>query len=683
MVDVCAPVVGASLLLALLQTPTNATSSTEATPDSASVILADASLALPSVVAPVLEVRGRRITPQDLVDRAPGFGSILLASDWTSDSTSAADVLSRAVGLTVRESGGFGSYSTLSIRGSTSAQVPVFFDGVPLNSPGRGEVNLADISLGSLDRIEIYRGAAPLDRGGVSAGGAIHLYSARDAAAWIRMGAGSYNTRTLEGGGGTSAGAWRFSARAHWRESQGDWEFFDDNGTRYNLNDDARVERVNNDGTAAGTFVSAQRPAGAWNITLSEAFDQREQGMPGFSAAQSERARTSSLTHQFRVALRRPLSAASRWREVSLFHRIDRQGFLDPDGDLGLGRNDRTDTVHGLGLVAAGSLTPARANAWRTEFHWSRLNSTDRLQSPDQGEPQTRATWAASLQPSLHWEFAKVTARPGLRAEVHYDRFHGTLPFASLPTGPRESATTWAPAAQFSLQRRLSPNTFVESNFAYTHRVPTLLESFGDRGTVIGNPDLQPETSVNRDLGIVWTPAAGRRFALAMFQNDAWDLISFQSVNGMSARAFNVGRAEIEGIEVEMNMGRMGAMHMNANFTAMSARDRTDRAVAGGHPLVGRPGYELQVRMGATVRRVLLEYELVAMGQNYLETGRRTPIDPRTLHSLRSHIDLGRAQLDINVQNLADREVFDLLGHPLPGRTLRISLGLGGQRALR
>src|SRR5947209_8138123 len=44
-----------------------------------------------------------------------------------------AETLAESAGVQVRSLGGLGAYSAVSIRGSSSAQVAVFLDGVPLN----------------------------------------------------------------------------------------------------------------------------------------------------------------------------------------------------------------------------------------------------------------------------------------------------------------------------------------------------------------------------------------------------------------------------------------------------------------------------------------------------------------------------------------------------------------------
>src|SRR5258708_703560 len=68
------------------------------------------------------------------------------------------EVLNEAAGVHVDQYGGLGAFSTVSLRGTAAGQVTVYLDGVPLTSAAHGEVNLADLPITAVERIEVYRG---------------------------------------------------------------------------------------------------------------------------------------------------------------------------------------------------------------------------------------------------------------------------------------------------------------------------------------------------------------------------------------------------------------------------------------------------------------------------------------------------------------------------------------------
>jgi outer membrane cobalamin receptor len=655
---------------------------------------------------PEIEVRARRLDRQELLDSAPAFGSVLSASSWAGGVTTAATALAGAAGVNVRESGGIGSYSTVSLRGSSAGQVPIYLDGVPLNAPQRGEVNLADLPLAGLERIEVYRGAAPLILGGASLGGAIHLFSGSTAVPpWLCAARSSFGTAELQGGAGARLRGWTVALRGRLVRSRGDWRFPTDNGTPYNQEDDGIATRANNDVGGAGGLLSARRPLRGWTLVASELLDGREQGVPGYAISPAQHARSSSFTHQLRVALERPRSlggAARGLRSVELYHRLDRQGFFDHAGELGLGPADRKDCTASLGAAAIGRLAgwlqrwPALQPAWRLETQWSRLRSEDGLAADPRGAPQTRWTLAAAVQPALHLLHDRLELVPGARVEMDADRFHG-VPFGtSLPGGPADRRTSWAHTWQLGARYALGGGVELKTNLGAYDRVPTLLERFGARGTVIGNPGLQPEHGVNRDLGFVWSgagqaaPWARQRIAVSVFHNDARDLIAFVRNSQRTAVPLNIGAAEIQGLEVEAELGVPGVVTWQANYTRLLTRDRTNTRYAAGKQLPGRPGHEAAVRIGfgaagrsAPGAPPVFGYTIAALAEDYLDRANRDRVPSRVLQgvfaNLALHWPARAALLSARVDNLTNEQVFDLAGWPLPGRTLTVSLSVGGR----
>lgn len=87
------------------------------------------------------------------------------------------DVLSREAGVRVRQFGGLGSYSTLSLRGTNPNQSKIYWNGVPINNSLGGEINLADLPFDNLEKIEIYKSGTPAGFSGSAIGGSINLVS--------------------------------------------------------------------------------------------------------------------------------------------------------------------------------------------------------------------------------------------------------------------------------------------------------------------------------------------------------------------------------------------------------------------------------------------------------------------------------------------------------------------------
>jgi len=83
-------------------------------------------------------------------------------------------ILAKTVGVTVRSTGGVGSTSRLSVRGLEGKRIGFFIDETPLNDQS-DFLDLNDIPVDMIDRIEIYKGVVPSKFGGSSMGGAVNI----------------------------------------------------------------------------------------------------------------------------------------------------------------------------------------------------------------------------------------------------------------------------------------------------------------------------------------------------------------------------------------------------------------------------------------------------------------------------------------------------------------------------
>lgn len=95
--------------------------------------------------------------------------------------TSVNDLLKLAVGVDVRQRGGFGMQTDISIDGGTFDQITLLVNGVIVNNPQTGH-NAADfpINLSDIERVDILEGAASRVFGSQAFSGAIHIVT-RDA----------------------------------------------------------------------------------------------------------------------------------------------------------------------------------------------------------------------------------------------------------------------------------------------------------------------------------------------------------------------------------------------------------------------------------------------------------------------------------------------------------------------
>ncbi len=81
--------------------------------------------------------------------------------------------MSKMSGIKLRESGGVGSDTELSLNGFTGSHVKIFIDGIPQS--GNAAFSLNNIPAGFAERIEMYSGVVPIEFGADALGGVVNI----------------------------------------------------------------------------------------------------------------------------------------------------------------------------------------------------------------------------------------------------------------------------------------------------------------------------------------------------------------------------------------------------------------------------------------------------------------------------------------------------------------------------
>lgn len=635
------------------------------------------------------------------VDRTV-FSTTIRAADHADRITSIEDLLQETVGLRVRSFGGLGSFATVSIRGSTAEQVDIYIDGIKLNHALGGGVNLADLSLGSVESIEIYRGFTPAHLESGAIGGAIDIRTRRPREEGTgvtgSLSIGSYNTAEA-------------SASASWagdgnrpidglvaftgRRTSGDFTYFDNNGTPFEGGDDGFETRANNrfwDGDLLGRTSIGLKSGGRIDLQASGA--RRRQGVPGIDSFQSETARSESDRSLFKAGISGLEGAEGALRfEANAHYSRSAQEFSDRFGDT-TGRS--TDTR--LLTQAAGPLVALRWNArdgfWRSHFvdfmvaaRLETADRTDRLNPvPDRGR-STRMTYNLSAQDEIHMAGGRLIVSPSVR----WTRYHGTFEAEEVVAPPPSAVEE-----DEQLQGRLGFAWFLRSNVTLRgnagrfYRLPTFTEIFGDQGTVRGSDDLAPEEGLNADLGISWDlrprPDLERAsLEIVLFLTEADNLIHYVQTSQSQVTARNTGQARISGAELSAGLGLLGWFEGSLNYTFQIPEDRSGTATHG-TDLPGRPRHELSARAVAEIasgRGGRVFYDFDAIGAYYFDQAAavlagtsgldrdQLRVPERYLHGAGYSREAGHLVFTVEVDNLFDVKTVDVVRYPLPGRMVQ------------
>ena len=254
-------------------------------------------------------------------------------------------------------------------------------------------------------------------------------------------------------------------------------------------------------------------------------------------------------------------------------------------------------------------------------------------------------------------------------------------------------------APRLGTRIRVSERWSIRATVGRAFRPPNLAELFGDRGYVVGNEGLRPETSTTADGGLVFDHAGRRLDAYAQasaFSVWAHDLIQWVAA-GPTTRPVNVDAARIRGTELAAVLEpHRRYLRLQATYTFLDTVADVDDPAQNGRPLPGRPAHELFASTSAgwptRIRGVAFEprvsYTVDVIAGSYLDPSGRLALPPRALQAIGVQLQLAqRLWLSATVRNLLDvrtaettlaidtatptpTPVSDFLGFPLPGRSL-------------
>lgn len=634
----------------------------------------------------VIEAEQEEESAAEIKDES-AFVTIIESDDLEEVFTTVSDALEKTVGITVRRLGGLGSFSTASIRGSSAEQVAVFIDGVPLNSGKSGVVNLSNIPIKGVERIEVYRGSVPLRFRTSAIGGAINIVMKEVQNELSHQFSGSYGSFGTYQVNTTSAGTLKragYMISATFSGTRGDFEFLDDNATPLNPDDDEFTERNNNDFDSKSVDAKLSFDLTPFfNIEISGSYFNKFEGVPGKGSFQSENASLGTLRNIFNLKLKKEgFLSESIDAETSAYLKYEKTNFKDIYGEIGIGNQDNKNTTRAWGIDSYLSFYVGLNQILSAvlSYQAERFDSFDSLADVEQGDTQKRYTYKAGFEDEIYLLGAKMVITPQVLYTFVDNEFGGTLPFfnsgvISIPEAEDKGFLSLKTGVKYSLTDTL----FVKANIGQFSRYPNFSELFGDRGGIIGNPELLPEKGLNWDVGVAYEKKdlSERRGGIeriylegAFFLSAYDDLILLEQTSQYTFKAQNISSAVIYGAEMSWACDLLRHLGVSGNYTYQYTKNTSEIPFYNGNRLQLRPAHELFNKIEVKNTRAKFFWEYSYCAQNYLDQANFFKVENRSVHNLGLTVFPNKnTTLTFEIKNLGDEQVEDVRGYPLPGRS--------------
>lgn len=538
-------------------------------------------------------------------------------------------LLRSLAGVEVAQTGGLGSTASIYMRGTESKQVLVLLDGVRINSATSGTTALEHIMLDSIERIEIVRGNVSSLYGSEAIGGVVQIFTKQG------HGAPAFNANAGVGSHGTQRLAAGYSGVV--------------NDTSFSVN----AGKVKTDGVSAKNplLAAGANPNnnGYDNNTLAAQVKHAINADHLLSASLfSTRGNISYDATGFGTLPTDLNNIIENIDKLSLASDDQLSGMWHSSVRLAQGTDDSRNYTNGV--------QTSRYQTLSNQFVWqNNLKIADGQQLNLAAEHLGQAVISTSVFTktarnvnSLLGGYVGEYGAQQVQLNLRQDRYSdfGTANTGLLGYGV-SFADSWRATA--SVSNAFKAPTFNDMYWPL---------SFGYQG----NPNLKPERSQNKEIGLHYA-ANGQRVDAVYFDNRISDLIVG---NAAYTTMVNINQARIDGQELSY-AGEFGNTHLKGSATFQSPRNAVTGQVL---PRRAKEFASVAVshdfdawNMGAEVRysgarqdgvRTLSGYQLLNLTARY---------------NIDKHLNL-----TARVDNLFKRNYSEVYSYNTLGRTLFVGL---------
>ncbi len=649
--------------------------------------------------------------------------TVIDARAFANRSVTMSEVLNQQAGMRIRQTGGLGGDTQISLRGMEGKRVQLYIDDNPVYAPD-GSLGLNDIPISNFSRIEVYKGFVPAYLGADGLGGAINSVSRERYQEQLELSAtrSSYNGNNVTGyykKNLLNAGI-AFSVGATATYAQNDYVMKSRGELQPGLSIVRDHDRYKNFiGTAGVEFTRAWFDDFSINLTHYE----NEKQIQGVA---------TNIRHAF--------TTSNVWAEVLNLKKTDffKKG-LDFRFSL-IGSHSQArfiDTAsyrvdfYGQRVEVMGEVQPYRKNATnlqddyraRTNFQYQltektslNFNNVTRIAKLDPNDPVLNALAGRNVSHfpgeirstvfGLTYEANWLNERlQGLLIGKYYDFYSSsriaTYKFSSEINSLPDLITNQLSKTGYgtALRYKITPDLLVRASFERAFRMPQPSELFGNGLTIAANSRLRPEQAANLNLSaqLDKTFARNRRLQVELsgFASNLTDYIQLGPGPSFVISSYvNYPKASLRGAELEIKADVSQHLFASFNTTYQLLRDESEFILGSTVPNFSKglripnipffftnfsAEFHKANLFGGTGMNTRLIYENAYTGRftydfEIPKTFTTYAIPAYMAHtvSVEQSFQNGKYSLGVEAYNLTDALIINNLNNPLPGRVWRV-----------
>jgi outer membrane cobalamin receptor len=568
-----------------------------------------------------------------------------------SDPKDLAQALAYVAGIDVKRTGALGSVSSAKIRGSTYQQVLVLIDGVRVNSPLLGGVQMEDILLDNVERIEIVRSPLSAVYGSDAVGGAINIVTkapSEKANLSFKYENGSYGLRNYGVRVDQRLGAWNYNLVLS-------------NILQEGYRQNSATNQLAIDGNLEGNLPFGQLSIGAKNY-------QAEKGIPGPAISQTDvwsattpGDRQNDNNQSYRIALKR------NGTTLRAYHNIWDQRWHGYNYDV-------TDYIDSSYLAReTGMELDNTADFGKSKLNYGMDYRSDTGSSYFAGEHSLYNVGAYIQDQVAPNDMISFTL--GLRGDHH---------------SVTNSSPSWDKKITFNprvgMVAAIAPQLNLRASLSQAYRAPSINELYWDDPVwnMYGNQNLKPEQNTAVEVGLLTMPSDDMEISMNFFNNDIKDLITWDwDPNTNTTEAKNSGAAAIRGWELEYKNTLSSYWKILASYTWQKGEDQ---GLYPGRILPYTP--EKKATFGIFYTGDVFNWNLNGryIGDRKADGMNSITLPEYSVLDFAIGVNGPRTDIKLKIENLLNAAYYETVGYsqlahgtmpyPMPGRTISVGIGV-------
>ena len=564
-------------------------------------------------------------------------------------------------------------------RGQDSKATSLFVEDYPIFDPQYGIPMAEEIDLKALGRMEVHRGVSPISLRHTNPIGSLVIKSAKQLGTKTEVG-GSYG----EPWGQRGFLYWDLISRdtqlkqyIRYHKAEGDFAFYDINGTPENLDDDRTRKRKDNQYESWQYVPQWGKRIGNWQLDIFGIFSGGKRGIPALGGRTRTFAYTKYRSQMLFAGAKYQFAEQRSWilpntSSLRVSGDLEFRQTYDPEKAILVTSDEsRLETSNYRAMLP---------QQWDGDF-WMLILSPEVVQS--NGNKSTDGQLSGKSLARTAEQFYSAFEVEVLRwfFEVKHRVRNNRDSYA------RESQSIRDQGSSIAVGYR---EYFWQAYWQYgtEQRPPALFELYGDGSALLANLELTTESFRHHEFGgqLQW---ANLEFGFAYFIDKGTDKIVLIPNFLNSFKAVNLGNTEVTGKELDatMTLGEqlivsMGYSKLEA-FQIGQAGERDLRLPSVPEDLSAA---RLQWQMG---RYGLWGLGVRRRGRVYFDLGNQIYNPPITTYDLSYDKVLGGFSLSGQISNLTDvksvdypspsggkarRPYSELSGYPLPGRSWQVAV---------